>query len=250
MDMTHFFLAAVILFGASLIQSMIGFAFNLIAIPLLVWSGFTLGESVAMTAIPIFVQLSLSGWQLRGHIIPREIVRPALIRFLTLPAGIALLAWINAADTAIIKTFVGVVLLAILFIQHTVRFTPRTHLHPLWDWLAFGLSGLMLGMVGMGGPPVVLWLMAHDWPPKRIRAFVTALFWIAAPVQIALLYGRLGDEAARAFGWGLLLLPVVIVAALLGVRIGNTFDRARLQQAVTLFLFLTAIASMITPWLK
>ncbi len=250
MDMTHFLLAAAILFGASLIQSMIGFAFNLIAIPLLVWSGFDLAQAVAMTSIPIFVQLSLSGWQLRAYIVPREIVRPALIRFLTLPAGIALLGWINAADSATIKTFVGIVLLAILLIQHSVRFTPRDDLHPLWDWLAFGLSGLMLGMIGMGGPPVVLWLMAHDWHPKRIRAFVTALFWIAAPVQIALLYARLGEESARAFGWGLLLLPVVIVAALLGVRIGNTFDRARLQQAVTLFLFLTAIVSIVSPWLR
>jgi len=248
MGSEHLFLAALILFGASLVQSMIGFAFNLIAVPLLVWSGFGLAQSVAMTAIPIFVQLSLSGWQLREYIRPREILLPALIRFLTLPAGIALLAWINAADTAVIKTFVGAVLLVILLIGHTVRFAPRAHLHPLWDLLAFGLSGMMLGMIGMGGPPVVLWLMAHDWSPKRIRAFVTALFWVAAPVQIALLYRRLGEEAVQAFGWGIVLLPAVIVAALLGVRIGNAFDRTRLRRAVTAFLFLTAVASIVSPW--
>ncbi len=237
-----------ILFGASLIQSMIGFAFNLIAIPLLVWSGFSLAQAIAMTSIPIFVQLSLSGWQLRQDIVVREIVRPALIRFLTLPLGIALLHRINTADTAIIKQFVGGILLLVLLVQHRVHFRPRERLHPLWDLLAFGLSGLMLGMIGMGGPPVVLWLMAHDWHPRRIRAFVTALFWIASPVQIALLYWQLGEEASRAFVWGATLLPVVIVASLLGVRIGDTFDRERLKSAVTLFLFITAVVSIVSPY--
>ena len=241
-------LAALVLVGSSMIQAMVGFAFNLISIPLLIWIGFSLAESVAMTSIPIFVQLSLKTWKLRQHVVWRDLTIPIVIRFITLPMGIALLYTINGLDTATLKQFVGVVLLGIVVVQIVVRFRAREHFHLLWDILAFGLSGLMLGMIGMGGPPVVVWLMAHDWEPKRIRGFVSFLFWVSAPVQIGLLYWKLGDQVASAFGWGIAFLPPVIVATLIGIRIGNSFDRKRLKNAVNLFLFLTAIVSIVSPY--
>ncbi len=242
-------LAAVILFVSSLIQAMIGFAFNLIAIPLLIWSGFSLAESVAMTAIPIFVQLSLNSWKLRRHIVWRDLPVPVTVRFLTLPVGITLLYTINTLDTRTIKQVVGIILLGIIFVQLFVHFRPRDRFPLVWDLLAFGLSGTMLGMIGMGGPPVVVWLMAHGWAPLRTRAFVSVLFFVAAPVQIALLYWKLGAQVGHAFVLGVVLLPVVIVATLIGIRIGNTFDRKRLEQAVILFLFLTALVSIVSPYL-
>ena len=249
MDIEQMLLAALILFAASLIQAMIGFAFNLIAIPLLIWSGFTLAESVAMTSIPIFVQLSLNCWKLRNHIAWRDLPLPIVIRFVTLPIGVALLYTINSMDTGTIKQLVGVILLGIISVQLFVRFKPRESFHRFWDMLAFGTSGVMLGMIGMGGPPVVVWLMAHNWEAKRTRAFVSFLFLVAAPVQIVLLYWKLGDQVGHAFGWGMMLLPVVIVASLIGIRIGNTFDRARLKKAVMFFLFLTAVVSIVSPYL-
>jgi uncharacterized membrane protein YfcA len=241
--------AALILFGASMIQAMVGFAFNLIAIPLLVWAGFSLAQSVAMTSIPIFVQLSLNVWKLRHYIVWRDLTFPVLIRFVTLPVGIALLYWVNDLETFLVKQIVGGVLLGIVFVQMFVRFVPRTHVGRAWDIVAFGLSGLMLGMIGMGGPPVVVWLMAHDWKPKRIRGFIALLFWISAPVQIALLYWKLGAQVTVAFEWGIRLLPVVIIATLIGIHVGNTFNHTRLTRAVNLFLFLTAVASIVTPYL-
>jgi len=249
MSVEAFIVSALILFGASLIQAMIGFAFNLIAVPLLIWSGFSLAESVAMTAIPILVQLSLNSWKLRRHIVWEDLPLPIVIRFVTLPAGIALLYTINTLDTGTIKQVVGVILLGIILMQLFVRFKPREHFHLIWDLLAFGISGVMLGMTGMGGPPVVVWLMAHDWEPGRIRAFVSFLFLVAAPVQIVLLYWKLGDQVAHAFILGSMMLPVVIAATLIGIRIGNTFDRKRLKNAVIFFLFLTAIVSIFSPYL-
>jgi len=58
-------LAAMILFFSSMVQAMIGFAFNLIAIPLLIWTGFSLAEAVVLTSIPIFVQLLTNTYKLQ-----------------------------------------------------------------------------------------------------------------------------------------------------------------------------------------
>ena len=134
-------------------QAMIGFAFNLLAIPLLIWTGFLLAESVVLTVIPIFVQLLTNVWKLRDAIVWEDILLPALIRYMTLPLGIWLLYLLNDLDTTVIKQFVGAMLLLILATQLFVSFKSRASLPLILDILAFGLSGTMLGMLGMGGPP-------------------------------------------------------------------------------------------------
>ncbi len=241
-------LAAIILFFSSMTQGMIGFAFNLLAIPLLIWTGFSLAEAVVLTVIPIFVQLSTNAWKLRDAIVWEEIRLPALIRYITLPLGIWLLYLLNDLDTAVIKQFVGAMLLLILATQLFVSFKPRVSLPLILDIVTFGLSGIMLGMLGMGGPPVVLWLMAHDWSPRRTRAFITMVFLAASPVQIALLYWKFGGTLTESFFWGIAATPVVIAGALLGVRIGNSFDKTKLKKAVMFFLFLTALLSLFSPY--
>ena len=241
-------LAAIILFISSMTQAMIGFAFNLLAIPLLIWTGFSLAEAVVLTVIPIFVQLMTNAWKLRHDIVWHDTRLPILIRYITLPIGIWLLYALNTLDTTLIKQLVGVMLLLILATQLFVSFKPRETLSPGWDILTFGLSGIMLGMLGMGGPPVVLWLMAHDWPPKRTRAFITTVFLFASPVQIALLYWKFGSTLSESFVWGIAATPIVISGALLGVRIGNSFDKAKLKKAVMFFLFLTALLSILSPY--
>lgn len=249
MEITTLVLAALILLGASMVQAVAGFAFNLIAIPLLIWSGLSLPQSIAITAIPIFVQLSVSGYKLRDAVVWHDLKLPILIRYLTLPIGVTLLYSLSHLDTTTVKQVVGGILLLIVIVQTRVRFKPREHLPRTWDLIAFSLSGIMLGMVGMGGPPVVVWLMAHHWSARRSRAFVTLLFWVAAPVQIALLWWKLGDQVAEAFGWGLAATPLVIIATLIGVRIGDRFDREKLRRLILGLLFLTAVVSIVTPYL-
>jgi uncharacterized membrane protein YfcA len=241
--------AAAILILSSAVQSIIGFAFNLLAVPLLIWSGLSLAQAVALTSVPILVQVSIATWKLRAEVPWREVLPASSIRFVTLPLGISLLYLINSYDPATVKQFVGAMLLLILAAQRWIRIPPRARLGLGWDLLAFGLSGLMLGMIAMGGPPVVLWLMAHDWSALKTRAFMASLFLIAAPVQLGLLYWKLGDEVADFFLYGLLMTPLVIAGSLAGIRLGNRLDRERLRRLILFFLFLTGVASLLSPWL-
>jgi len=242
--------AAVILFLSSAVQSIIGFAFNLLAVPLLIWSGFSLAQAVALTSIPILVQVSVSTWKLREHVVWKEVLPASLIRYLTLPVGISLLYWVNTLDAGTVKQIVGGLLLLILATQRWVRIAPREHLGWGWDLLAFGLSGIMLGMIAMGGPPVVLWLMAHDWSALRTRAFMAALFLLAAPVQLALLWWKLGEEVADSFALGFWMIPLVVAGSLVGIRLGNRLDKERLRKMIMFFLFLTGLFSLLSPWLR
>ena len=242
-------IVALILFFSSLTQAMIGFAFNLIAIPLLIWSGLSLAEAVVLTSIPIFVQLSTNLFKLHNDVVWDDITAPVVIRYMSLPIGVWLLYYVDSLDTPYIKQLVGVMLLLILLTQIFASFKPREHLHFFWSVLAFGMSGIMLGALGMGGPAIVLWLMAHQWEPRRTRAFITVVFLFGSPIQIALLYWKFGSDLSHAFLWGIMAAPLVILAALVGVRIGDKFDKVKLKKMVMLFLFLTAILSIFSPYL-
>jgi len=108
---------------------------------------------------------------------------------------------------------------------------------------------LMLGMLGMGGPPVVLWLMAHNWSVKRSKAFITTLFLVASPVQIALLYYKLDSIVTQTFLWGIMATPIVIIAALIGAKISDRFDKQKMRKVVMFFLLLTALMSILSPYI-
>jgi uncharacterized membrane protein YfcA len=242
--------AGAILFFSSAVQSVIGFAFNLLAVPLLIWSGFSLAQAVALTSVPILIQVSVATWKLRRDVVWRDVVPPSMIRLLTLPIGISLLYLINGLDPGTVKQIVGALLLLILATQKWIRIEARNSLGWGWDLLAFGLSGIMLGMLAMGGPPVVLWLMAHDWSARRSRAFMAALFLLAAPVQLALLWWKLGEEVADSFLLGFWMIPLVVAGSLAGIRLGNLLDRKRLRSIILFFLFLTGAFSLLGPWLR
>ncbi len=243
-------LAASILLLSSFVQSVIGFAFNLLAVPLLIWSGLSLAQAVALTSVPILVQVSVATWKLRREVVWRDVLPASAIRYLTLPIGISLLYLINRLDPVTVKQIVGAMLLLILASQRWIHVTPREKLSWYWNLLAMGLSGIMLGMIAMGGPPVVLWLMAHDWSALRTRAFMSALFLLAAPVQLVLLYWKLGPEVAEYFLYGLLMTPLVIAGSLAGIHLGNRLDRERLRRLILFFLFLTGVVSLMSPFFK
>ena len=249
MPIEQLVVAAVILFFSSMVQGMIGFAFNLIAIPLLIWNGFGLAQAVVLTSIPIFVQLTTNSWKLRDEIVWSDLKLPIILRYITLPLGIWLLYFIDTQGTTVIKQFVGIVLLLIIFIDFFISFSYREKLPIVWTIFAFGLSGLMLGMLGMGGPPVVLWLMAHNWSVKRSKAFITTLFLVASPVQIALLYYKLDSIVTQTFLWGIMATPIVIIAALIGAKISDRFDKQKMRKVVMFFLLLTALMSILSPYI-
>jgi uncharacterized membrane protein YfcA len=50
-----------------------------------------------------------------------------------------------------IKQLVGGLMLAITLAIIAFQLRPRERLHPAWAWLTFPLSGILQGLVGMGG---------------------------------------------------------------------------------------------------
>jgi uncharacterized membrane protein YfcA len=249
LDISLLVTIGLILFLCSIFQGTVGFAFNLFAIPLLVWNGLGLAEAIATTSLPIFFQAATSTYKLKSHIVLKDIAIGGGLRYLTLPIGIYILTLIESFDKDNIKQFIGVAILMVVIAQLFFKIKPKEHLHIVWSFIAFGISGIALGMVSMGGPPVVLWVMAHNWEASRVRAFLSALFFMASPLQIALLYYSFGHALSSFFLTGLAFFPVVILGTLLGVKLGSFLNAKVLRKIVISLLAITSLASIISPYL-
>ncbi len=236
--------AGIIMFGGSLAQGAIGFALGLIAVPLLVEAGFSLSQAVALTTLAIGIQVIFGAWQLRAHI-PWDDVKPAaILRFLTVPLGVLLLLNVETMDSDGVKRLVGVgVLLGVILRVATGRIAQR-------EWsraasiAAFSLSGLLQGLVAMGGPPLVLWMTTRDFQAKQARAFTLTLFLFNAPVQVMLLLFLSQTMNLDVILMALALSPLIYIGTTIGVRLGDRFSKALLNKAALAVLVVIALNAM------
>lgn len=240
----------VILFLCSTIQGIVGFAFNIFAIPLLIWSGLGLDEAISLTTIPIFFQSATSTYKLRSHVMWKDVGLGTLYRYIGIPIGIYLLGFIAGFDKSSVKQVVGVAILLVVLSQLYGKVESKRAVSPIWTFVAFFTSGLTLGMVSMGGPPAVIWVMAQRWTAIKTRAFLSALFFLASPLQVILLYYSFGDRLLSFFILGLAFSPLVVIGTLWGVKLGEFLDREKLKKIILTLLIITSLVSIFSPYLK
>jgi len=244
----YVWMGVALLLGATL-QGAIGFAFGMLAIPIMVWAGVPVEMAVVVLLVMGVVQTSGNLWRLRAHIEFRATVPLAVFRILSLPLGLWVLSLLADAGKDTAKQAVGVMIGLALLIQWLGKVKPREPLHPVWTPIAGVFSGTMSGAVGMGGPPLVMWVMAHNWEPRRARVFLWVCFLQLMPVQIALMLVFFFEQTAAAIPTALAFTPVVLVGAMVGGHLGGKLSKQRLRAAAMAVLALIAVTSIVEPWL-
>ena len=240
---------AVVLFLASALQSAIGFAFVLFALPFALWLGLPLSHAVVMILLSVLVQVSVGAFQLRQSIRWGSVFFATALRYLALPLGLFVLYHLDAQDPDVVKQVVGLLVLISLAITILGRVEPRESLHKGWGVLAFSASGFLQGIAAVGGPPLVLWVMAHKWSNEETRSFLFACFLLSIPFQIAIIWATFGDQILGPLGTGLLLSPLVALGSAWGVRLGNQISKPLLRTISYAILALAALFSVLAPWI-
>jgi len=237
-----------ILIFSSVVQGIVGFAFNLFAIPLMIWSGLGLSEAISISAIPVFIQSLTATLKLKRYVLWKEVTTASIIRYISIPLGIYLLTLIESFDKNQIKQIVGIAILLMVLSQVFLKVEPKEKVGFFWTFSSFFISGITLGMVSMGGPTAVLWTMAHKFDVKTSRAFLSALFLMASPFQIILLYYNFGESLLNFFLIGLAFTPIVIFSTLFGIKLGNFLDRKVLTKIAQSLLVVTSLVSIFSPY--
>ena len=241
---------AVVLTICATIQSTVGFAFGLFAIPPLVWLKLELPAAITLVLTASFIQTCWATCTLRTDIRWRPALMAMTVRGLTLPIGVGLLQLIAVLDRSQVGLILGAVLLVIVAILWLWQVEPADRLHPGWGWLAFSVSGLMLGSLGMGAPPMVVWVMAHNWTSRQMRAFLLLNMLVCAPIQLLLMSLTFSGMISKPLLLGLALSPAVLVGTKVGLGIGQRLSRRSLQALAYGLLVVIAIGSMVGPLIR
>lgn len=245
MEISPFVIMAIIIFLAVTLQSIIGFGFALFATPLLVLAGFPLPSTVVLVSTCSLLQSLIGAYRLREEIPWRKALTATLIRSLCVICGIFLLKRLVSTHTEQIRLVIGLILCGLVVLQTLCRPKPAANLHWGWGGLAFASSGLLSGLCGMGGPPLVIWLMAQDWTTKQNRGFLFAVFATAIPLQIVLMSLSFGKTILQSVLLGFIMLPLIYLGSCVGLPLGNRLNKEHMRSfayAILLIIGISAVA--------
>ena len=174
---------ALIYFSAGILQGVSGFGSALLAMPLL---ALVLDIKVAVTLsllcgmlINLYMAFHLK------HDFDWRKVMPLVIGCVPgIYVGVTLL---KRADSAIIKCFLGLMIIAYALYCLTGKGGQRK-ISPNWGYLAGFATGTIGSAFSAGGPPSIIYTTLTGWTKDEIKATLAALFFCTTALAIAAHY--------------------------------------------------------------
>ncbi len=239
-------LCALILLAGGFLQSTVGFAFGLFAIPLLMWIKIPIEQVLAIITVSTCAQSLVASRAMSEVKVPKQMLLiAASIRIVFIVLGTLILQLIVDFDKNIMHAIMGVILICSVLLLWLL---PQRKTETVQRGLLYGvsapLSGTIGGMIGMGGPPLLLWAMLQPWDPKQIRVFLFMMFMTSIPFQFPILVIVFGWDVCWGAALAVLCFPLVYVGSRLGVQVGNKLSKAQLTHIVYVLLLILGTRSI------
>jgi uncharacterized membrane protein YfcA len=224
-------------FAASVLRGFTGFGFGLAAVPLL---------SLALPpaqVVPLVVtlQVIIGGAGLRAAATECDwravrMLLPGLV--LGVPIGLLILTELPANP---VRLVIGTVIaFSVWLIHHGIRLPPNPS-RPVS--FSVGLvSGVISGLASMGGPPVVVYLLALGHTAARMRATAIVYFMLSGCISLIPMSLR-GLITRDILIWSLASLPVLFGGSWIGTL---TFHKAKPRHhRMVALITLSALAALL-----
>lgn len=233
-------LAGVLALGA-MVQSATGFGIVMMALPLLLWLGLSLPQGVALLLGGAVVQTAWGSWRYRAQIEREHLIPIGASTLLAVPLGVVALGWVDAAGEQWVRSTVSVVILLCL-----AAMPWRSNGLPSWSrWITGLVSGFLGGLVGMAGPPLVIYGLCHDWERDRYRVFLWSQMLVGIPMVCTMLVWRFGPDLLRYVGMGVAFAPVIWVAFQLATWATRNWDQGVLRRVAMGMLVTVAVLNIV-----
>src|SRR6266478_9126790 len=231
-------------FVAALLYAVTGFGFAVLAAPLFLL--FT--DPAPATQLVIIISTVLSIVVLRGllpAIAPWLLLRLALGSLVGLPLGLVAFRY---ADPIVVRAAAGATIFGFAVLMAVSRRRSSqpgqgTHwtafaMSPGRDLAAGAVSGIANAMVGMAGPPVLIYLLLAGAEVRTVRATLLAFFALSYGVTLVSHAATIGIPALTWLAAGI-LIPFGFLGGLAGRPIG---DRLGPEAFAMLAIALLAVA--------
>ncbi len=250
MELIHIPAVAVSLGFAAVVQGAAGFGFILCATPLILLTGIPLPVVIIMVATCSTMQAAL-GTRKLGKAVPWRLSLTATgSRLLSVIVGLWLLKQLVNLDTDYVRLVVGTIVCLLVIVR--LLWNPQPVDKTRWDWalVAFSVSGLLAGLFGMGGVPLALWSLMHNWSTEKTRGFLLGVLVTSIPVQIAFMGVTFGFEILWNIFIGIAFLPIIYLGSRVGLSLGNGMSRRRFRLMVDLMLLGIGGSTVVGPVLR
>lgn len=204
---------------ATFAQTLSGFAFGLVFLSLV--ASFDLASVADAANVATVLTLANAWAYFRAHRqpVPWPLMKPAILTSCVgVGGGLVLLHWLSAGATTALKLLLGVVIVlcALVLLR---RGAVRATLAPPRQFAVAGLvSGLMGGLFGTSGPPIVYHLYRQPLALDVVRRGLLLMFAANALTRIALNVPT-GGFSLRAVLLSAIALPLVQVLTRLALRL-------------------------------
>jgi uncharacterized protein len=238
--MTVLLIVAVV-FLASLLQSLSGFGFAILVMPVvtLLVGLQTAAPMVALTGLTVYVTNFV---RYRQAVDPGELARLGLATAVGVPVGIWTLVHVQEA---VVNRVLGLIMIA--YATYTLLRPEADRLVPRWWVYPAGLlAGCLGGAYNTPGPPVIVYGSLRQWPRGEFRAILQALFLVNATLVVGahLVAGHVNVEVLRLYLWA---VPAFAAGILLGSRLDARVNRKQFRLVVTSAILGIGLLLLIRP---
>ena len=207
----EFMLMCVGVLLAGTIRSFTGFGAGLVLAPVLSMFMIPADMVVVLLLLNFLVSFqTLPGtWKTTDWKLVFSLTFPAIFG---VPIGTWLVEWL---DPGLIRRFLGVLVAGLAAIM-IYGWRYKGQRGPIGDWIVGVSSGVLTSIAGVGGPPLVLYLLnAKDLTPVVLRSFFMMYFTLMQCVTMAyFMYNGLINKSQLLYTAS--FLPVYVVSTVLG----------------------------------
>ena len=239
MSGSEFLLVGLAVFFSSLIQTVTGFGFSLLAVPIMSMAIPTELAVVIAATLSTFTSAG-QAWTERHHGDRPTIKRLVLASFVGMPFGLVILIVATSQQLKL-----GLAAVIIVFLIVNLRGLRLEKASTAVDLTAGLVAGVLSTSLSTNGPPLVMALHARHFTPQVFRGTISTVLVSISLVSLGLfaVTGHFTTEVA----WSLLVAgPALVVGFLIGHRVRRHIDPSRFRGLVTLLLAATAVVTVIS----
>ncbi len=228
-----------IVFVAAFAQSLTGFGFALIVMPLLTMllGVRTAAPVVALVAITVY---TVNIIRYRRAINVAEVLRLGVASAAGVPLGIWVLS--NASEDLVMRVL-GSILVAYGAYALAQPEVGR-ELSRAWAYPAGFLAGCLGGAYNTPGPPVIIYGSMRKWPRDEFRAVLQALFLVNASLVVAS-HALARHLTQQVFTYYLWTVPALLAGILLGSVVDRRIDQGQFRTIVLVMIVLLGLALLL-----
>ena len=230
MDWGIIAVSAVIALVGGVVRGITGFGGALVMTPPL---SFVLGPQLAVPAV-LLLESFAAAPRLRAALRvarPRLIVPICVAAAFGVPLGVAVLV---GTEPQLVRRWIsGIVIVFSLVLLRGLRFTgPQRSITSV----ALGaFSGVLVGATGIGGPPIILYLLSGPDPIAVTRANLTLVVAAISVMTLLALWAR-GALDSSALQAALILVPFYYGGLKLGIHLFPRFDEIKFRRFTLILL--------------